>query len=275
MRVLLIEADRAGAQSTMMLPRRLLACLIVLSTLSFAATAHSHPMLIVALGDSNTAGFNVGRENAFPARLEAMLRANGYDVQIANAGISGDTLRGMLARLDRHVPQGTRLVIVQGGYNDVMAGSTAAALLGSIDGILSRLAARRINTVLCGFYNRGWDVVGRVLARRYGAQFVDGSVCYDTRYRGWDGLHMTVAGHQAVAGRMLPVIEGLLGPSGHSASMPKVSGALAASGYAAAPKTTEMSSRRLQRFIRMTPSARRPRPVLFARFGSRSPASAH
>jgi acyl-CoA thioesterase I len=122
--------------------------------LLFAATAHSGSVLIVALGDSNTAGFGVGRENAFPARLEAMLRMSGYDVQVANAGISGDTLHGMLVRLDLYVPQGTRIVIVQGGYNDVMAGSSAAALLASINGILSRLAARRINTVLCGFYNQ-------------------------------------------------------------------------------------------------------------------------
>ena len=48
---------------------------------------------------------------------------SGYDVQVANAGIPGDTLRGMLARLDRYVPEGTRVVIVQGGYNDVMVGT--------------------------------------------------------------------------------------------------------------------------------------------------------
>jgi hypothetical protein len=89
----------------------------------------------------------------------------------------------MLARLDLYVPQGTRIVIVQGGYNDVMADSSAAALLASISGILSRLTARRINTVLCRFYNQAWDATGRVLARHYGAQFVDGSVCYDARYR--------------------------------------------------------------------------------------------
>jgi acyl-CoA thioesterase-1 len=161
-------------------------------------------------GDSNTAGFGVGRENAFPARLEVMLRASGYDVQVANAGITGDTLRGMLARVDASVPWGTSIVIVQGGYNDVMVGTTAAALLASINGILARLAARRVKTVLCGFYNRGWDAVGRNLARSYGAQFVDGSVCYDSRYRSWDGLHMTAAGHQVVAARLLPVIQRLL-----------------------------------------------------------------
>lgn len=150
-----------------------------------------------------------------------MLRRSRYDIQVANAGISGDTLRGMLARLDLYVPQGTRIVIVQGGYNDVMAGSSATTLLASINGILSHLAARRVNTVLCGFYNRAWDAVGRVLARHYNAQFVDGSVCYDTRYRGWDGLHMTAAGHQVVAARMLPVIQGLLEQSTRNAAVPK------------------------------------------------------
>jgi acyl-CoA thioesterase-1 len=139
-----------------------------------------------------------------------MLRNSGYDVKVANAGISGDTLRNMLLRLDGYVPQGTRLVIVQGGYNDVMIGSSSAAMSASIEGILARLAARRINTVLCGFFNRGWDAAGRATARKYGATFVDGSACYDPRYRGWDGLHMTAAGHQVVAARLLPRIEGAL-----------------------------------------------------------------
>jgi acyl-CoA thioesterase-1 len=136
----------------MLCSRRMLAVALILSTLMCAVTAQSAAL---ALGDSNTAGYGVGAENAFPARLQAMLRRGGYDVQVANAGIPGDTLRGMLARLDRHVPQGTRVVIVQGGYNGVMVGTSAAALVASIDGILGHLAARRIKAVLCGFYNRG------------------------------------------------------------------------------------------------------------------------
>ena len=207
---------RSGA--TMIFSRWLIACLIVLSTVLFAPGAHSQSALVVALGDSNTAGYGVGRENAFPARLETMLRRNGYDVRVANAGISGDTLRGMLARLDTYVPQGTRLVIVQGGYNDVMLGSSAAALKASVGGILSRLAARRINTVLCGFFDRGWDAAGRAMAKRYGATFVEGSACYDPRYRSWDGLHMTAAGHQVVAARLLPRIEAVLAQATASAA---------------------------------------------------------
>jgi acyl-CoA thioesterase-1 len=192
--------------------KRLLIPLLAFSAVLFTGSAYSQSALIVALGDSNTAGFSVGRENAFPARLEAMLRASGYDVQVANAGMTGDTLRGMLARLDTYVPPGTRIVIVQGGFNDVQLGASAAALVARIEGILSRLAARQVKTVLCGFYNQGWDAVGRALASRYGAVFVDGSFCYDSRYRGWDGLHMTATGHQVVATRLLPVIQGLLLP---------------------------------------------------------------
>jgi len=78
----------------MIAPGPLRACVVVLSAFMLASEAHSQPILVVALGDTNTAGFGVGRENAFPARLEAMLRQSGYDVQVANAGISGDTLGG-------------------------------------------------------------------------------------------------------------------------------------------------------------------------------------
>ena len=175
----------------MIASKRVFTCLLALNAFLFGGSAHAQSALIVALGDSNTAGFGVGRQNAFPAQLETMLRMTGYDVRVANAGINGDTLRGMLARLNSYVPQGTQIVIVQGGYNDVQMGSSSTALTASIEGILSRLAARQITTVLCGFHNQGWDAVGRALASRYGAVFVDGSACYDSRYRGPDGLHMT------------------------------------------------------------------------------------
>ena len=92
-------------------------CLIVLSTLLFAGSAYAQSIRIVALGDSNTAGFGVARQEAFPAQLETLLRTTGYDAQVLSAGISGDTTSGMLARLDSAAPPGTQIVIVQGGYN--------------------------------------------------------------------------------------------------------------------------------------------------------------
>ena len=78
---------------------------------------------VVALGASNTAGKGVSSQDAYPAQLEAMLKAKGYAVSVINAGISGDTTPGMLARLDSAVPQGTRVVILQPGANDLRRGA--------------------------------------------------------------------------------------------------------------------------------------------------------
>jgi lysophospholipase L1-like esterase len=124
----------------------------------------------------------------------------------------------MLARLDHSVPPGTGIVIVQGGYNDLLARRTAAELLASIQGIVARLAQRHIKTVLCGYYNSGWDAVGRSVARRYGAVFVDGSSCCEGKYRSLDGLHMNAAGYEVVARRLFPVIARLLSRPTTSAS---------------------------------------------------------
>lgn len=190
----------------MISPKRVSACLLVLSTFLFAGHAHSQPIRIVALGDSNTAGLHVSPQEAFPAQLEAMLRTRGYDVQVLNAGISGDTTQGMLGCLDVAVPQGTQIVIVQGGYNDQRRGSGPGAIMANVEAILSRLRARQIRAVLCGFYDEPWGAI----ARKYGAVFVESGVCYDGSYRGFDGLHMNAAGHQVVAARLLPVVQRLL-----------------------------------------------------------------
>src|SRR6195256_6691474 len=68
---------------------------------------------VVALGASNTFGKGVSRAQAYPAQLEALLRAKGLNAHVVNAGINGDTTGGMLARLDRVVPKGTRVFILQ------------------------------------------------------------------------------------------------------------------------------------------------------------------
>ncbi|HEX2726276.1 MAG TPA: GDSL-type esterase/lipase family protein [Beijerinckiaceae bacterium] len=181
-----------------------------------SSAAFAQSIRIVAIGDSNTAGFGVAREEAFPARLEALLRAAGHDAQVWNAGITGDTFYGILARLDRYVPEGIQIAIVQAGFNDMLRRTEPTLVVGHIEAILARLQARRVNTVLCGFFYPDWDAVGQALARQHGAVFVDGGSCYDGRYR-IDGLHMSPAGHQMVAARLLPVIEGLVAQARNSA----------------------------------------------------------
>lgn len=98
---------------------------------------------IVAIGASNTYGKGVARNQAYPAQLEAILRAKGLNVRVANAGINGDTTEGMLHRLDRAVPNGTRVVILQPGGNDRRKGSPDRTA-----DIQSRLSARGIAVIM-------------------------------------------------------------------------------------------------------------------------------
>jgi acyl-CoA thioesterase-1 len=184
-----------------------------LGAILLSGPAYPQSSRIVALGDSNTAGFGVGPQQAFPAHLEALLRATGNDAQVVNAGVSGDTTSGMLSRLDAAAPPGTQAVIVQGGYNDRLRGSPPPAIIANIEAILARLSARQIRGVVCGFFDPGWDAVGDAVARKYGAVFVPGGACYDSTYRGPDGLHMDATGHQVIATRLLPVMQRLLAPA--------------------------------------------------------------
>jgi acyl-CoA thioesterase-1 len=97
---------------------------IIAFLLSFAAIANSNAQ-IVALGASSTAGYGVGASSAYPAQLEAILRARGRAMSVSNAGISGDTTGGMLARLSSAVPDGTKIVILQIAGNDAMKGMSS------------------------------------------------------------------------------------------------------------------------------------------------------
>jgi len=148
-------------------------------------TAHAQ---IVALGASITAGLGVGSNVAWPARLEALLLARGYHVSVANAGISGDTTAGMLARLDSAVPSGTRLVvyaIIPG--NDARHGISPAQHAANIQLIVSRLHSRGVRTISVGNH------ISAALPRLS------------------DGIHLTAEGHAQFAARILPQVVAALG----------------------------------------------------------------
>jgi acyl-CoA thioesterase I len=107
------------------------------------AAASADAATIVALGASNTYGKGVARNQAYPAQLEAILRAKGSNVRVVNAGINGDTTAGMLQRLDRAVPNGTSVVILQPGGNDARKHREDRTAE-----IQSRLSARGIPVIL-------------------------------------------------------------------------------------------------------------------------------
>ena len=116
---------------------------IILAALLLATAGTAQAATVVALGASNTYGKGVARNQAYPAQLEALLRARGLSVHVINAGINGDTTGGMLARLDRVVPKGTSVVILQPGGNDRRKHAADQT-----SEIRSRLAAMAITVVM-------------------------------------------------------------------------------------------------------------------------------
>jgi acyl-CoA thioesterase-1 len=162
-----------------------LAVLLLASAPAVAASLN-----VVALGASNTYGKGRGStaggvpsSQAFPAQLQALLRARGIDARVTNAGVPGDTTAGMLARLDRAVPKGTHVVILQPGGNDArrgQGGDTAA----TVSAITGKLQARGIKVI----------VLDRVLS------------LVPKESRDPDGQHFDARGHAAVAAHLLPQV---------------------------------------------------------------------
>jgi acyl-CoA thioesterase I len=161
---------------------------LVLGLFGLVAPAEAQ---IVALGASNTRGMGVAFEAAYPAQLEAMLRAKGYRGRVLNAGISGDTTAGMLARLDSAVPPDTRVVVLQPGANDLRRrGGGSAARDANIEQIVSRLSARGIQVVMLEN-----DMLRAV----------------PYQYRQADGEHLTPEGYRLLASWLVPKVAPLIG----------------------------------------------------------------
>jgi len=114
------------------------------------AEAEDRLTRIVALGDSLTAGYGLPALAAFPVQLEHALRAKGYSVTVANAGVTGDTAAMGLARLNRSIPDNTDAVILELGANDMLRGYEPSLTRGLLVAILQNLQARRVDVLLCG-----------------------------------------------------------------------------------------------------------------------------
>ena len=143
--------------------KRLMMCFAMLV---FAATAaRAEPLSIVGFGDSLMAGYQLGPDEGFTPRLEAALKDAGIDATVTNAGVSGDTTSGGLARLDWSVPDGTDLVILELGANDMLRGVDPAIPRKNLDAMIARLKERDIAVLLAGM------VAAPNLGREYGAAF--------------------------------------------------------------------------------------------------------
>ncbi len=186
------------------------------------AGAAERTIKIVALGDSLSAGYQLPAQDAFPVQLERALRAKGLAVEVANAGVSGDTSSGGLARLDWSVPDGTDAVILELGANDMLRAVDPKVTREALTEIVRRLKARRIEVLLCGMlasrnlgadYARAFDPIYPELAAANGLVFypffLDG-IAADARLNQRDGLHPTAAGVAKIVAGILPKVEELI-----------------------------------------------------------------
>jgi acyl-CoA thioesterase-1 len=186
------------------------------------AQAQDRPVRIVVLGDSLSAGLGLSAADAFPAKLARALKARGITAEVSNAGVSGDTASGGLARLDWSVPEGTDAVIVQLGANDALRGVSPNVTRGALDQIMRRLKERRIEVLLAGMlaprnlgnnFARDFDSIYPELAEKYGALlypfFLDG-VATLARLNQSDGLHPNAEGVDMIVKGILPKVEELV-----------------------------------------------------------------
>ena len=143
--------------------------------------ARAEPIVVAALGDSLTQGFGLAPEDGFVPQLEQWLRTEGYDVKIVNAGVSGDTTAGGLARIGWTLTPDVDALIVALGGNDLLRGLSPAAARENLDGILREAAARGVPVLLIGVvaptnygpdYKAAFDAIYPDLAKAYGALMV-------------------------------------------------------------------------------------------------------
>ena len=184
--------------------------------------AAQRPVRIVMLGDSIAAGFGLAASDALPARLEQALKAKGLDVTIENAGVSGDTPAGGLARLDWSVAEGTDAVIVELGANDAMRGADPKQTRAALDAIIRRLKERRIAVLLAGMlaprnlgpdYAAAFDAIYPELAAAHGVllyPFVLDGVAGEAALNQADGIHPNAAGVDAMVKGLAPKVEELV-----------------------------------------------------------------
>ncbi|MGB6620392.1 MAG: GDSL-type esterase/lipase family protein [Xanthobacteraceae bacterium] len=170
---------------------------------AFAAAAplQARPLNIVAIGASNTTGFGVGEQNAYPAVLQALLRKKDIEANVINAGVNGDVTAGMLRRIESAVPKGTDIVILQPGGNDLRFFGTKAARTANVAAMAARMRARGIRVII------------------YDPDPVPAN------FYQWDHIHFNAAAHAKIAATLAAEIEGSLkpkavAPSGAAATTP-------------------------------------------------------
>lgn len=196
--------------------KQLIVSLAMLVLATVAALAE--PVRIVGFGDSLMAGFGLGPDEGFTPRLQAALQDAGIDAIVANAGVSGDTTSGGLARLDWSVPDDTDLVILELGANDALRGISPDITRANLEQMIARLKERGIAVLLAGMlappnmgadYGKAFNAIYPDLAGQYDVAFypffLDG-VAAQPQLLLEDAMHPNAGGVDVMVQQFMPVL---------------------------------------------------------------------
>jgi len=181
------------------------------------------PIVVLAFGDSLTAGYGLSSHKGFTAKLEAALKAKGVSARVVNAGLSGDTTAGGLARLDWALEPKPDFAIVELGGNDGLRGLDPKETRANLDAILTKLKAKSVPTLLAGMYappnmgpdyGKAFNALFPELAAKHGVAFypffLDG-VAAQRELNQPDGIHPNAKGVDVIVERILPYVLKLIG----------------------------------------------------------------
>ena len=184
----------------------------------FVTPAVARPIKLVALGDSITAGLGLKPGDTYVDHLQTALRAKGLDVEIANAGVSGDTSSDGLDRVDWSVPDGTDGVILALGANDMLRGIDPAITVKALTEIVTKLKAHNVDVLLVGMlapanlgeaYRVTFNRIFPDLAAKQGLDlypFLLQGVARRAVLNQDDGIHPNAKGAAVLAEAMLPAV---------------------------------------------------------------------
>jgi acyl-CoA thioesterase-1 len=212
-----LGAARYGARAA---ARNLAAAALALAAAGMATGAGAgEPVRIVALGDSLTHGYGLRAEEGFTAQLDAWLAANGApEAEVVNAGVSGDTTAGGLARFEWSIAEGADALIVALGGNDLLRAIDPEASRANLDAILTKAGARGLPVLLSGMtapgnygpdYKAAFDAMYPELAAEHGAlydPFFLAGVTEDRALWQEDGIHPNSAGVAVIVERIGPMV---------------------------------------------------------------------
>lgn len=195
---------------------------LLVTTSALANPLPSRSLVILVLGDSLTAGYGLEESESFPFLLEKGLLSAGYNVKVINAGVSGDTTAGGLARTEWALADQPEVVIVELGANDALRGLDAEQTFENLDKILLRIKEAGCRVILTGMraprnlgleYYTNFDRIYPVLAKRHDVLFypffLEG-VATIPELNQPDGIHPNVAGVQRIVSGIKPMVAALL-----------------------------------------------------------------